>query len=149
MVAARTPISDEELAKHRTREDIWIALHGNVYDVTDFIEEVSSLGLSPTAATHPHDYSILGAQRCCWNRPVPQRGRAQPRRCVSYGLSCPGMDASVAFDDIGHSDHARDLLKNFFLAPLASPKAQNAEKKPDSIRALSPPSNSGLWNSKW
>lgn len=54
MVAARTPISDEELARHRTREDIWIALHGNVYDVTDFIEEVSSLGLSPTAATHPH-----------------------------------------------------------------------------------------------
>lgn len=40
MVAAKTPVTEEELARHKTREDIWIAIHGNVYDVTDFIEEV-------------------------------------------------------------------------------------------------------------
>ncbi|PCG94528.1 Aldolase-type TIM barrel [Penicillium occitanis (nom. inval.)] len=32
-------ISGEELRKHRTTEDCWIAVHSKVYDVTEFLEE--------------------------------------------------------------------------------------------------------------
>lgn len=29
----------EELAKHNTREDLWVAIHGFVYDLTEFADE--------------------------------------------------------------------------------------------------------------
>ena len=32
-------ISGEELRKHRTSKDCWIAVHSKVYDVTEFLEE--------------------------------------------------------------------------------------------------------------
>jgi L-lactate dehydrogenase (cytochrome) len=32
-------ISGEELRKHRTPQDCWIAVHSKVYDVTEFLEE--------------------------------------------------------------------------------------------------------------
>lgn len=32
-------ISQAELEKHNQPEDCWIALHGNVYDVTKFLPE--------------------------------------------------------------------------------------------------------------
>ena len=34
-------ISLEELKKHTTEESLWVAIHGNVYDVTEFIKEVN------------------------------------------------------------------------------------------------------------
>lgn len=35
-------------------------------------------------------------------------------------LEHAGEDASVAFDDIGHSNHARELLAKFKIGRLAS-----------------------------
>lgn len=35
-------ISVEELKKHRRRDDVWISLHGKVYNVTDFLDKVIS-----------------------------------------------------------------------------------------------------------
>eukprot|EP01092_Planopodium_desertum_P005149 TRINITY_DN21657_c0_g1_i1.p1 TRINITY_DN21657_c0_g1~~TRINITY_DN21657_c0_g1_i1.p1 ORF type:complete len:150 (+),score=11.55 TRINITY_DN21657_c0_g1_i1:32-481(+) len=32
-------ISKEELAKHKTREDLWVTIHGRVFNVTNFAEE--------------------------------------------------------------------------------------------------------------
>lgn len=29
----------EEVAEHKSRDDIWFAIHGKVYDVTDFLDE--------------------------------------------------------------------------------------------------------------
>ena len=29
----------EELAKHNTKEDMWVAIHGFVYDLTEFADE--------------------------------------------------------------------------------------------------------------
>ena len=32
-------ILDTELAKHSTKESLWIAIHGHVYDMTKFLDE--------------------------------------------------------------------------------------------------------------
>lgn len=37
MTATVTP---EELQEHRNRDDVWIAIHGKVYNVTDFLDKV-------------------------------------------------------------------------------------------------------------
>lgn len=78
MVAARTSISDEELAKHKTRDDIWVAIHGNVYDVTDFIEEVNPIRTVPQNSL-TYNCSILGGPKCFWNKPVFKVKGAQSR----------------------------------------------------------------------
>ena len=32
-------ITDEELKKHNRYDDLWISIHGKVYDVTDWVKE--------------------------------------------------------------------------------------------------------------
>jgi hypothetical protein len=34
----------EEVAQHKEKSSTWIIIHGNVYDVTKFLEEVLSVG---------------------------------------------------------------------------------------------------------
>ncbi|KAI0263845.1 FMN-dependent dehydrogenase-domain-containing protein [Gloeopeniophorella convolvens] len=36
---ARAPVSGKTVAQHNSRESCWIIVHGNVYDVTDFLDE--------------------------------------------------------------------------------------------------------------
>ncbi|KAJ2726767.1 hypothetical protein GGI07_000278 [Coemansia sp. Benny D115] len=72
--------SGEEVSKHSTREDIWIVIHGKVYDVTTFLDE------------HPGGEEVI--------------------------LEHAGIDATEAFEDIGHSEDARDMLKAYFVGNL-------------------------------
>ncbi|KAH6988361.1 cytochrome b5-like heme/steroid binding domain-containing protein [Ilyonectria destructans] len=67
-------LSAEEIKKHWGKGDIWIALHGNVYDVSDFMED------------HPGGADAL--------------------------LEQVGVDATSAFEDVGHSSDARTLLED-------------------------------------
>lgn len=67
-----------------------------------------------------------------------------------------GEDASLAFDDVGHSDQAKELLRNFLIGCIAGgneanrlrvePQASN-HTPPQSVQSPSPMSN--LLNSKW
>ncbi|KAJ2331899.1 carnitine transporter, partial [Coemansia sp. RSA 2681] len=70
----------EQIQQHATREDIWIVVHGKVYDVTLFLDE------------HPGGEEVI--------------------------LEHAGIDATEAFEDIGHSDDARDLLSKYFIGNL-------------------------------
>ncbi|OZJ01972.1 hypothetical protein BZG36_04989 [Bifiguratus adelaidae] len=85
-----------DVAGHTTRGDIWVSVHGKVYNVTNFLEE------------HPGGEEVL--------------------------LDEAGKDATEAFEDVGHSDEARELLKTFYVADLKvdpnAPKKAPASKKP-------------------
>ncbi|KAI8322183.1 putative cytochrome b5 [Martensiomyces pterosporus] len=69
-----------EIRKHSTREDIWVVIHGKVYDITKFLDE------------HPGGEEVL--------------------------LEHAGINATEAFEDIGHSEDARDLLKQYEIGDL-------------------------------
>lgn len=80
-ITMTTAIPAAELAGHTERSTgLWMAIHGKVYNITDFIEE------------HPGGEDILFEQG--------------------------GMDATAAFEDVGHSEEARESLKKYLVGPL-------------------------------
>lgn len=75
MTSKEKKIGFEELCKHNTLEDLWLAIDGIVYDVTPFMDD------------HPGGGEIM--------------------------LSAANKDGTDDFEDVGHSPHARELLKKF------------------------------------
>jgi len=73
-------ISADEVAGHNTEKDLWLVIHGKVYDATKFVPE------------HPGGSEIL--------------------------TDVGGQDATEAFEDVGHSDEARDILKTLLIGTL-------------------------------
>ncbi|EPY49791.1 cytochrome b5 [Schizosaccharomyces cryophilus OY26] len=73
-------VSVEEVLKHNTREDLWIVVKDNVFDITKFIE------------AHPGGEEVL--------------------------VDLAGQDASGPFEDVGHSEDAQEMLKNFHVGKL-------------------------------
>ncbi|GBM16199.1 Cytochrome b5 [Araneus ventricosus] len=70
----------EEIAEHQDKNSVWVLIHGNVYDVTKFLEE------------HPGGEEVL--------------------------LDQAGKNATEAFEDIGHSTDARELMKQYRIGEL-------------------------------
>ncbi|QPG77381.1 hypothetical protein FOA43_004794 [Brettanomyces nanus] len=73
-------MSTDEVLRHNKKDDLWMIIHGNVYDVTKFVDE------------HPGGEEVL--------------------------LDVAGTDATDAFEDIGHSDDAREILKDLYLGKV-------------------------------
>lgn len=82
----------DEIAEHSDKKSTWILIHGNVYDVTKFLEE------------HPGGEEVL--------------------------LDQAGKHATEAFEDIGHSTDARDLMKQYKIGELCD----EDKKKIDDIQ---------------
>ncbi|KAK9235550.1 cytochrome b5-like heme/steroid binding domain-containing protein, partial [Lipomyces kononenkoae] len=70
----------ENVKTHATQDDLWMVIHGKVYDATKFIDE------------HPGGEEVL--------------------------LDVGGMDATDAFEDVGHSDEARKILDGLRVGDL-------------------------------
>ncbi|KAJ2733027.1 hypothetical protein IW152_003350 [Coemansia sp. BCRC 34962] len=104
-----TAYTGEQIQQHSTREDIWIVVHGKVYDVTKFLDK------------HPGGEEVI--------------------------LEHAGIDATEAFEDIGHSDDARELLKDCFIGDLQgkAPTSVPHAKVPDSDIARHHKQSSGSW----
>lgn len=89
-------ISTEEVKKHRRKSSVWIIIHGDVYDVTSFLEE------------HPGGEDSL--------------------------LDVAGQDGSQGFDDVGHSDDARELLKKYKIGTLSPEEKRKANESCSNCR---------------
>lgn len=96
-----------EVDKHNVKGDLWMTIHGKVYDVSTFAED------------HP------GGEEAIYEE--------------------AGKDATESFEDIGHSDEARELLEKFYIGdldtagapkPAPVPVTRISEEKPKSGSAL-------------
>ncbi|KAI9136715.1 cytochrome b5-like heme/steroid binding domain-containing protein [Paraphysoderma sedebokerense] len=86
-----------EVAKHKSPKDIWLVVHGKVYDISKFLDE------------HPGGEEVL--------------------------LEHAGGDATEGFEDVGHSEDARELLKQYYVGDLKGGDA----KEPPKVKPMSPP----------
>ncbi|KAL7747114.1 hypothetical protein RI367_007472 [Sorochytrium milnesiophthora] len=82
MAAPTKVMSAAEVAQHSQRDDIYMIIHGKVYNVTSFLDE------------HPGGEEVL--------------------------LESAGADGTEGFEDVGHSDDARELLQKYYVADLGA-----------------------------
>ncbi|CAG8602830.1 10127_t:CDS:2, partial [Dentiscutata heterogama] len=86
----------EELADHNSKKSLYISIKGKVYDVTKFIDEagLEHLGfcIFNFCSLHPGGEEVL--------------------------LDEAGRDATEAFEDVGHSDEAIEILKGLEIGEL-------------------------------
>ncbi|KAG0251453.1 hypothetical protein BG011_007607 [Mortierella polycephala] len=66
-----------DLTQHSSKDSLWLAVGGKVYDCTDFVDE------------HPGGEEVLYDEA--------------------------GKDATESFDDVGHSDEAREMLNKMYI----------------------------------
>lgn len=86
-----------DVLSHAGKEDLFMVINENVYDVTSFVDE------------HPGGEEVL--------------------------LDVGGQDATEAFEDVGHSDEAREILNRLKIGTL---KRQESDPKPKSINKVTP-----------
>ncbi|KAG0189300.1 hypothetical protein DFQ28_003592 [Apophysomyces sp. BC1034] len=80
----------EDVAKHNTKDDLWMVIHNKVYNCTEFVQE------------HP------GGEEAIYDE--------------------AGNDASEPFEDIGHSDEAREMLEKYYIGDLNVQSSKTVEE---------------------
>ncbi|KAK9486859.1 cytochrome b5-like heme/steroid binding domain-containing protein [Lipomyces starkeyi] len=78
--AQKTFLTYENVKSHTNQDDLWMVIHGKVYNCTKFIDE------------HPGGEEVL--------------------------LDVGGLDATDAFEDVGHSEEARKILDELCIGEL-------------------------------
>jgi hypothetical protein len=81
-------VTTDELARHRGIDDCWMAVHGNVYDVTAYLDE------------HPGGVEVM--------------------------MDVAGTDATLEFEEVGHSHAARRELELYLIGELLAPEPEAA-----------------------
>ncbi|KAG7101065.1 Cytochrome b5 like protein [Verticillium longisporum] len=80
----------KEVAAHNTRDDCWMIIQGQVYDVTKYIHD------------HPGGADVL--------------------------IDAAGQDATVEFDNAGHSEDAFEIMAEYHLGKYKGMPTRNAPK---------------------
>lgn len=95
--------TEEDVATHNTRDDIWIIYNDKVYDVTQYLDE------------HPGGEEVI--------------------------LDCAGSDSTEAFDDIGHSEDAKEILQGLYIGDLVGGIKSKSKKSKSASDSGSTDSN--------
>ncbi|OJJ67792.1 hypothetical protein ASPBRDRAFT_134420 [Aspergillus brasiliensis CBS 101740] len=90
-----TEFSLEDVAAHKSKNDLWVAIHGKVYDITKYVQD------------HPGGADVL--------------------------IDVAGQDATAAYEDVGHSEDANEILKTYFIGVL---KDAVQYKRPTAVRVI-------------
>lgn len=91
--------STSEVAAHKTKDDLWIIVHGKVYDVSKYLED------------HPGGAASL--------------------------IEVAGSDATATFEDVGHSNDARETMADFLIGKLeGADDDDEGEPKPKELPLL-------------
>ena len=78
-VKANRQLTYEEVNKHNTEDDKWIAINGKVYDISKYLK------------AHPGGPDVILGQK---------------------------DDSTQAFEDVGHSQAARDTMKEYYVGDI-------------------------------
>ncbi|KAJ5118487.1 Cytochrome b5 [Penicillium atrosanguineum] len=101
--------SMKDVAAHKSKTDMWIVIHGQVFDITEYLHD------------HPGGADVL--------------------------IETAGTDATAEYEDVGHSEDAREIMQPYLVGVLKDaqqfvrPKAvrvvsQNAPKETKSSSSL-------------
>jgi len=113
-----------DVSEHSSKDDIYMVVHDKVYDCSKFVDE------------HPYVCPPLPAERLAlfysrvsWFTANPARRSTTlsmicANTCLHSGgeevmLDVGGQDATEAFEDVGHSDEAREILNGMLVGKLA------------------------------
>ncbi|KAH8315436.1 hypothetical protein KR067_009216 [Drosophila pandora] len=102
---------------HNKPNDLWLIIDNKVYDVTKFLHEAS-----PSFARSPLEYNIV------------RHSQLQHPGGEETLIDVAGRDGTKAFNDVGHSSEARQILKKYFIGNLAA--ADIPKKGPVSCRQI-------------
>ncbi|KAI2786819.1 NADH-cytochrome b5 reductase 1 [Penicillium oxalicum] len=72
--------SMQDVAAHNTKSDTWIVIHGQVFDITEYLQD------------HPGGAEIL--------------------------VEVAGKDATADYEDVGHSEDAREIMQPYLIGVL-------------------------------
>ncbi|KAJ5162805.1 Cytochrome b5 [Penicillium coprophilum] len=86
----------KDVAAHNTKGDIWMVIHGQVFDLTEYIQD------------HPGGADAL--------------------------IEVAGTDATAAYEDVGHSEDAREIMQPFLVGTL---KDAQQYVRPKAVRVVS------------
>uniref|UniRef100_A0A0R3S2Y3 Cytochrome b5 n=1 Tax=Elaeophora elaphi TaxID=1147741 RepID=A0A0R3S2Y3_9BILA len=84
-------VTRAQVAQHSTSSSSWICIGNKVYDLTTFLDEASSFSIIEFG-NHPGGSEVL--------------------------LKLSGLDATEAYEDIGHSTDAQLLKENYLVAEI-------------------------------
>ncbi|KAJ5772005.1 hypothetical protein N7520_002534 [Penicillium odoratum] len=86
----------KDVAAHNTKNDTWIVIHGQVFDITEYLQD------------HPGGAEVL--------------------------IETAGTDATEAYEDVGHSEDAREIMQPYLVGVL-----KNAQQyvRPQAVRVVS------------
>ncbi|KAJ5817923.1 Cytochrome b5 [Penicillium robsamsonii] len=79
-MAALKEFDASEVATHKTKNDLFVIIHGKVYDITNYVRD------------HPGGADVL--------------------------LDVAGSDATEAYEDIGHSEDANEILETYLVGTV-------------------------------
>ncbi|RAH40564.1 putative cytochrome b5 reductase [Aspergillus brunneoviolaceus CBS 621.78] len=85
----------DEVAGHKSKDDLWIAIRGKVYNVTDYVRD------------HPGGAEVL--------------------------MDVAGLDATEAYEDVGHSEDADEILETYLIGTL---KDARERVRPQTVRLI-------------
>jgi len=86
----------EQVAEHNTKDDLYMIIHNKVYNISKFVDEVSSLFTTKCLIPRTFLIDALSCQHPGGEEVLLDEG---------------AKDATESFEDVGHSDEARELLE--------------------------------------
>ncbi|VVC43324.1 Cytochrome b5, heme-binding site,Cytochrome b5-like heme/steroid binding domain [Cinara cedri] len=150
--------SPTTVSKHKLSNDAWISIHGNVYNITNFItvhpggEEVL-IKSAGTDATECFD-SIGHSDEAYKLMNDLKIGKLSEKDEHPGGeevlLEQAGKDSTEEFEDVGHSSDAREIMAKYKIGELIDEDKKHNKKPsshPKSASSDESPDNFSIWKS--
>jgi cytochrome b involved in lipid metabolism len=114
-----------DVSEHTTKKDLYMVIHDKVYDCTSFVDEHPYVGplihathrpqwFADDVSKHPTSASAT-AWEALWR---PNSLILTYRGGEEVLLDVGGQDSTEAFEDVGHSDEAREILDGLLVGTL-------------------------------